>query len=137
MLAVRRSVDEVIIYFDRFDTRKSHSPVAGDSVELFKEMLQSKRRQPRLSAGRVDPVVPDMNPGKDDFAVAVVDQPSDFCFDRLGCAALQTRSNLRNNAVSTVKDAAVLNLHVRTSPTVEMADPVRDVDDAQPVEYVG
>ena len=42
----------------------------------------------------------------------------------------------RNNAVRTVENAAILNLNVGSATAIEVADPVRNIDDSQPLEDV-
>ena len=78
-----------------------------------------------------------MDPAEHDLTVSVVDQSSNFRFNRLRCAALQARSDLRNDAVCAVQNAAILNFYVGSPSAIKMADAVWYVDDAQPIEHVG
>jgi len=137
VLAIRRGVDEFVVHFDCFDTRQPHSPVAWDSVEPFEQVPKSKWRQSRLATSRLDAVMPNMDSAEYDLTVSVVDQSSNFRFNRLRCPALQARSDLRNNAICAVQNAAILNFHVGSPSAIKMADAVWHVDDAQPIEHVG
>ena len=78
----------------------------------------------------------DVNSAEHNLAIPIVNQTSDFGFDRLRCPTLQARTHLRDDAVGTAKNAAVLDFHERSPATVEMADAIRNVDNAEPVKYV-
>lgn len=134
---VGHHVDEVGTDFGGFDAGEPELPVSGNPIEFPNEVSESERRFSGLAAGRIDSEVPEVNATKNNFAVAVVDEPSNFLFDLVRFAASKTGADLGDDAVGTLENAAVLDFHERTTMAIEATDSAGGVIDAESGEKIG
>jgi hypothetical protein len=136
MLTITSSLDEIIVDFDRFNTGKTHSPVAGDTIQTTQQVPQSLRLFSRSQVIRIDTKVSHMNTADHDLTVSMLNQRADFFFDVDGTSTSQTRSNRRNNAVRTLQNAAILNFHERSLMSFEFTDPVGHINNAEATQHI-
>ena len=122
VFAVGGGLDEFVVDLTSLDTRKSHSPLTGDPVEVLKEVMESKGGSSGASTGGVDAEVSDVDPGEHDFSESGVQQSSHLVLDVLRRPAGESGSDGWDDAVGAFQDAAVLDFDVGSLSAVEVSD---------------
>src|SRR5215210_6095495 len=78
-----------------------------------------------------------MHSGKDDFAVAIVREPTNLFQDVIERSAGNVRTDIRNDAVAAAQEAAILDIDIGKVAIGEPRNTGRDVDDAKAAQKIG
>ena len=129
--------DQAASHLGRFDAGQPDAEIAGQLAELSNQIRQPRPFFARFVAIPIDAVMPQMNPGQNDFAMARFGQTADFIDDVFERPRRQFGSHVGDDAVAASKQATVLHFDIRAMPAGKAVQPGGDVDDAEPRHQIG